>query len=72
MDQVDPNCVLLGLKRDGFSYDQLNRAFQLLVSVRGSRLISLGLRLVSGNVNFEGVVEKEYVSMYSDTSCTIV
>jgi phospholysine phosphohistidine inorganic pyrophosphate phosphatase len=41
-DQSNPNCVVLGDATDRFSYENVNRAFQLLVENRETKLITLG------------------------------
>ncbi|KAM4704105.1 phospholysine phosphohistidine inorganic pyrophosphate phosphatase [Rhinophrynus dorsalis] len=42
IDKSDPNCVLIGDAAENFSYQNMNRAFQLLISLEKPVLISLG------------------------------
>ena len=50
-DQSNPNCVVLGDATDRFSYENVNRAFQLLVENRETKLITLGTGLVENQLS---------------------
>ncbi|ESN95134.1 hypothetical protein HELRODRAFT_102728 [Helobdella robusta] len=41
-DQSDPNCVVLGDAKHRFSYENLNKAFQMLTDKKDSAIITLG------------------------------
>lgn len=43
VDQSDPNCVVIGDATNQFSYENLNKAFRLLMSLKQPVLISLGI-----------------------------
>lgn len=42
VNQENPNCVVLGDATDNFSYQNLNKAFQLLMSLETPVLFALG------------------------------
>lgn len=42
IDQSDPNCVVIGDAAEFFTYEILNKAFQLLTSMENPLLISMG------------------------------
>ncbi|XP_074153222.1 phospholysine phosphohistidine inorganic pyrophosphate phosphatase isoform X1 [Sminthopsis crassicaudata] len=42
MDTSDPNCVVIGDAGDGFSYQSMNEAFRVLISLENPVLLSLG------------------------------
>lgn len=42
VNQENPNCVVLGDATDNFSYQNLNKAFQLLMSLENPVLFALG------------------------------
>ncbi|XP_069836181.1 phospholysine phosphohistidine inorganic pyrophosphate phosphatase [Dendropsophus ebraccatus] len=42
IDKTQPNCVVIGDAAENFSYQNLNRAFQVLISLETPVLISLG------------------------------
>lgn len=41
-DQTSPNCVVIGDAVEGFSYENMNKAFQLLFRLENPILISMG------------------------------
>lgn len=41
-DQTSPNCVVIGDAAEGFSYENMNKAFQLLLQSENPILISMG------------------------------
>lgn len=42
VDTSNPNCVVIADAGDGFSYQNMNKAFQVLVQLEKPVLISLG------------------------------
>lgn len=42
VDQSNPNCVVLGDAAEQFTYDNMNKAFQALMSMDTPVLISMG------------------------------
>ena len=42
IDTSEPNAVVLGAAASAFTYDNLNRAFKILIQRPDSKLISLG------------------------------
>jgi phospholysine phosphohistidine inorganic pyrophosphate phosphatase len=42
IDQSNPNCVVLGDAGDNFTYENLNKAFRILINMEKPRLFSLG------------------------------
>lgn len=42
IDQNSPNCVLVGYARDDFTYEAMNSAFQILMSLKEPLIVSLG------------------------------
>lgn len=42
IDQSNPNCVVLGDAGDNFTYENLNKAFRILMNLEKPRLFSLG------------------------------
>ncbi|CAH1783937.1 unnamed protein product [Owenia fusiformis] len=59
IDQSDPNCVVLGDAADVFSYENLNKAFQVLISLEKPVLFSMG----------GGKYYKENDSLVLDVGC---
>ena len=43
VDQTSPNCVVIGDAGDAFSYENVNRAFRVLVEMENPILISMGI-----------------------------
>lgn len=41
-DQSNPNCIVLGDSQDAFTYQRLNKAFQLVLENPGTKLVSMG------------------------------
>lgn len=42
VDQTNPNCVLIGDAAEKFSYQNLNKAFRILLNIDNPLLLSLG------------------------------
>ena len=42
IDQTDPNCVVLGDAQKHFTYEKMNRAFQILLGCKDPVLIAMG------------------------------
>ncbi|KAJ8317200.1 hypothetical protein KUTeg_005104 [Tegillarca granosa] len=61
VDQSDPNCVVIGDATNQFSYENLNKAFRLLMSLKQPVLISLGI----------GKYYKEGESLTLDYACDV-
>ena len=41
-DTSNPNCVVIGDAAESFSYQNLNKAFQVLIGMDNPRLIAMG------------------------------
>ena len=42
VDQSNPNCVVIGDAQDSFTYQNLSRAFETLITMSEPKLFSLG------------------------------
>ncbi len=60
VDKSNPNCVVMGDAQDRFSYDNLNKAFNVLMGLEKPVLIAMGFGYSS---NFAGIERRFHRKM---------